>query len=500
MHLWWNAQGYYIRFIFFFFTLLLTVGMSESIAYGQSNNEWMPPMRIPQYDDEARPPVLLADRNQTVHVLNLQPFEDGYDKAIFYRQWRLDSGWSDPIDVLLSPDTSEPRLRAAFLDHNDIIHLIFFSGNEQGARIYYSNSPAATANSARSWMQPQLIGEEAGPFAYADLSGDDQGNLYVTYSGRRDGFGLYTVYSRDGGESWSEPHTVFVTYSEYLFAIHVKSTVDAEGNLHIVWSTVGPQGLGLEVIYASYNSYHRLWSEPVTLAKRAENGYKADWPAITTHQNQLIVFYMDGNPPSQYMLRSFDGGKTWTPPVRPFTHTGEYEHAVFLEDGDGRLHIVLGFRRGDCCHGMWHSVWLGDRWGDPQAIVMGPKSPTFDPSAPSAVISQGNVLLTTWWTDTGGGPRNGSWFSYTQLNASQLPLIPLLQPTPTSVPTQTPVPTSTPLPPTPTPMPAILVESGEAGSPLTEASAVTVVFLSVLPALLLSLSVIAIYRVRRRVV
>lgn len=493
-----NAKGYYIRYIFFFFALLLIIGVSEANVYGQSYGQWAPQQRIPWYGDEARPPILLADRNQTVHVLNHQPYEDGHGEAIFYRQWRADSGWTEPIDVALSPRGGTPRLQSAFLDHDDVIHLIFFAGNELSGGIYYSSSPAATANSAQSWLPPQWIGEDAGPFAFAHLTGDRLGNLYAVYSGKLEGMGLYAVRSADGGASWSEPETVFLTYSDFLFAIHMKSTVDAQGNWHVVWSNVNSIGLGLEVMYARFDPYHELWTQPVIMARRADNGYKADWPTIVAHGDELFLFYMDGTPATQFMLRSSDGGNTWSNPVRPFVHIGEYEYVVLLEDGDGRLHIVMGFRNGDCCHGMWHGVWMGERWSELQPIVLGPKTPTFDPSAPSAVISQGNMLLATWWTDTGGGPRNGAWYSYTLLNATELPVVPLLQPTPTSTPTPTPIPTSTPVP-TPTPSPVVFVQSGDPGQPLTGASAATVVFLSVLPALLLSLFVIGIHRTRRRV-
>ncbi|MBX2998559.1 MAG: hypothetical protein KF893_08630 [Caldilineaceae bacterium] len=474
------------------------VSASGESAYGQSANQWTPQLRIPRYGDEARPPILVADRNQTVHVFNYQPYDDGHGEAIFYRQWRIDGGWTEPVDILLSPRGGAPRLQAAFLDHNDVIHLILFAGNELQGGIYYSNAPAATANSAQSWSLPRLIGEDAGPIAFAHLSGDGQGNLHAVYSGNWEGLGLYAVHSVDGGNSWSEPETVFLTYSDALFAAHVRSTVDTRGNWHVVWSTVNSIGLGIEVIYARYDPYHMLWTQPVVLAKRAENGYKTDWPVVIEHRGELILFYMDGVPATQFMLRSADGGNTWSNPVRPFPHIGEYASVVLVEDGDERLHIITGFRSGDCCHGMWHGVWLGERWSDLEPIVMGPKTPAFDPSSPGAVISQGNVLLATWWTDTGGLPRNGAWYSYTQLDATQWPVTPLLLPTPTSMPAPTPIPTSTPPQPTPTPNPVVFVQSGDPMQTLTGASAAAVIFLSTLPAILLSLLVIGIYRIRRR--
>ena len=184
----------------------------------------------------------------------------------------------------------------------------------------------------------------------------------------------------------------------------------------------------------------RAWSQPFTIARRDAGDYKAAWPTIIVYDNSLMVIYQDSNPATRWMRQSMDWGQTWTDPIRPWQLIGEYSQVDLLVDSLDRLHVVLGYRNGECCHGMWHGVWDGDQWGPLEPIVMGPKTPQFDPSAPQSIMSQGNVILATWWTDTGGGPRNGAWYSYTVLDAPELPHVALPTAGPASLNIQTPTP------------------------------------------------------------
>lgn len=429
-------------------------------AAAQGPNRWTPQQRIPDYGDEARPPVLVADQNRTVHVFNYQPVDDTIS-AIFYRKWTVADGWSVPNDIILPKNAAEPRLQDAFLDNAGVMHLAFFDGNELGADMYYTRAYVALADQASAWMKPELVGEAAGPAASAAMVGDGQNALYIAYTGRRDGQGLYETHSTDAGNTWTDPILVFQTFED-LQPFGTRLALDPQGNLHAVWSIVDMFGLDQELYYARLEAQTGRWTVPDLLAKRDENDYKSAWPSIIFYDNSLIVVYMDGPlPPTRYMRRSFDGGQSWTQPIRLFPHVGEYEHAVLLVDGNNALHIIMGNRLDESSHGMWHAVWLGDRWGNLEPLTLGPKTPQFDPSAPRAVISQGNVLLASWWTDTGGGPRNGAWFSYATLNAPELPIVALPAPefTPTPEPAFTPMVTL--LRPTPTPRPDFVVQSDD---------------------------------------
>lgn len=418
---------------------------------------WSLQQRIPDYDDEARTPYLVADQNRTVHAFNYQPVGDR-EMAIFYRQWTVEQRWTTPVDILL-PDTNVPdSLQGVFLDRAGTLHLIYFAGyhiggNQLRGTINYSRARAANAGRASAWSTPRAVGEGAGPQTFAALAGDDRGNLIIVYSGQREGIGLYEVHSADGGDTWSEPVIVSLVYEEERWPMAIQLDMDRQGRLHAVWSLVNANGSGEEIYYAKLEADQVQWSEPILLAARDEGDYDANWASIIVRRDELFVIYHDGFPPTRWMRRSTDGGQTWTAPVRPFPHQGTYVYAVLLTDSNEVLHMILGNRTTDvpAIYGMWHSVWLGEDWSALEAVVSGPNTAHFAPENPQAVISQGNTLLVTWDNDIPRDHLNGAWYSYTILDAPELPVVPLPNPTATPTPPATATPTK--LPPTPTPTP-----------------------------------------------
>jgi hypothetical protein len=419
---------------------LLSASPARPPQVAAQATSWSAPGHVPDYADDDEPPYLIADQDRTVHAFNSE-WIDG-DLAVTYRRWTQADGWTSPVDVLASDRAGYAQIEGAYLDLGGVAHVVYFGGNEQGASIYYARAPATDADKLTGWSTPQAIAMDAGPLPFAALAGDGNGNLFVVYSGRGHGNGLYTVHSADGGDTWSAPAIVYSTGQAGAWAAKIRLDVDRQGRLHAVWSVVNNAGLGEGVYYARLEADHARWSKPTRLAVKQKGGYEADWASIKAlgDGDQLVVIYQDDvwipqldqspaqSQPTRWMRLSADGGQTWSDPARPFPHIGEYGHAALLLDSAGVLHMVLGDRLGDPLHGMWHSVWLGDRWSSLEPIVAGPPSQSFDPTHPQAVISQGNLLLVTWRSDPNSTP-NGIWFSYAQLDAPELPVVSVPQPT-----------------------------------------------------------------------
>lgn len=484
--------------------MLLLVGASllgRPVA-AQGALRWTEPARIPGYASDTRAPYLVADLNRTVHAFNSQVVGSG--SAIVYNQWSAESGWTDPVDILLSPIADQARITGAVLDNErGLMHVSFYGGNEQGAAIFYAWAPAASAAHAPAWATARVVGDEANTPTTAAMVGDEQGRLLIVYSGKREGNGLYATFSEDSGRTWTPPATLFLTESSSLWPVNVKIALDGAGRAHMVWSIVGASGNGETIYYARAESDFVTWGRPVTLAVRQEGGYEVDWPSIAILEGDaLLVVYQDDLSPAQpiatrWMRRSTNGGRTWSTPERLFdTFIGEYGHAILLHDSAGGLHLITGNRTTDnpAIHGMWHSSYQGGRWHPLEPVISGPLSRVpgqgFDPNWPQAIISQGNVLLVTWVTDPAAG-FNGVWYASTFLGTPELPLH--AWPPPPTTPTAT--PTATPIPPeTPTPIPA----SG-ATRPEGAASAIPMpdpVIVGALPALLLILAVVVASRMR----
>lgn len=422
-------------------------------------SDWTPGSAIPQYAPSTLPPVMVADQNRTVHALASMPLtDDPSDPAseeigIFYRQWTLAGGWNKPIDIMLTPVKQQARVKSALLDSAGILHMIFYGGDEQIAYIYYSAAPAAAAGSAQAWSAPLPVGPNAVAPDVAAIAGDGGDRLAVLYSGNLgEGNSLYAVYSEDAGLNWSEPVMVFSTYSATNKVFDMSVSYSQSGVLHATWNVTDNKGQNVAGYYAQLVGLAGApvattsssdgtsgattlwqWSTPQEIA--ASQGLGVAIPSVIEHQGEVLLLYNNGLAgqvaPVMWLIRSRDGGQTFSSPQRAFpNHVGRNGTVALVVDGSGALHaffgqrIAGGFDGAIDLHGMWHSVWGNGNWGPVRPVVSGPPSPAFDPYDATAVVSQGNVILLTWRTDPGREIRS-TWYAHQVLDVPESPLVAL---------------------------------------------------------------------------
>jgi hypothetical protein len=425
---------------------LLWGGFSTGVALAQNSpvstgSNWAPVAPIPQFYPEALPPVLVADQNHTVHAFATLPLSDdpadalSQELGIFYRQWTLEGGWTPLNDVLLTPIKQQARVKDVFLDKAGIIHLIFYGGDEQEANTYYTWAPAVAANSAAAWATPVAIGPLPITPEVAAITGDGEDRLVALYSGNLgEGNSLYVVYSDDAGATWSDPATIFSTYSVDNKVFDFDWHLGESGRLYAVWNVTDKNGQNVAGYYAKMEDIAaKQWTKPVEIAPSVGLGIAV--PAITEHDGNVMLIYNNGQgeevAPVMWFEMSTDGGNRFTEPLKAFPdHIGRNGVIAFVEDSADTLHVFFGQRipggYGDNLdlHGMWHSKWDGVSWLPLTPVVSGPISGTFDPYDARAAIVQGNVVLLTWRTDP-GRDVSSTWYSYSVLDTPQLPAIPL---------------------------------------------------------------------------
>jgi len=434
------------------FGIILFLALTGTNVWAAAPNlKWSPAKQIPGYPSQTEPPYLVADRNKTVHAFHVQPVND--QSAIVYSTWTLARGWTMPVDILLPPPSVNAfLLKGAFLDAKGTLHVIFLAGDATfGGDVYYSRASAVDAGHTSAWSPPRLVAEKSNMIAAA-LTGDDNGNLFIFYSGTKAGNGLYEVYSRNGGDTWSDSLPVFLTNDRITYPGDITLLMD-KGGLHLAWTVWRPPYGGEQLYYARLDTERNRITTPILLSRPSTGQlYLPNAPTMIVYNDTLFLIYSEvtdlaSGSMAKVMRQSTDLGKTWTKPVWAFPPLiGGNGAAPLLVDSNNGLHAILANRAGDCCHGMWYSAWEGERWSEPQAIINpGPKTPLFDPQIPQAVISQGNVILATWINEE---KYNGVWYSYAKLDIPELPATPLPTPlvTPSpSLPSVPPAPTNTPI-------------------------------------------------------
>ncbi|MEM8862840.1 MAG: sialidase family protein, partial [Chloroflexota bacterium] len=399
-----------IRTVWLMVALIICVLFVATAAFAQDspNVDWSYPAKIPQYHKDSRAPTLVADRSGKIHGLTI---DTGDGKVLAYRTWTEDVGWTIPVDVVLPPAGGSAVILGAEVDNNDRLHVIAFYGVLGDSGIYHTSVPVALAASGNEWEPMTLVVSEAGPTPQGFFTTNGDGLLNVIFQGEEAGLGIYEAYSEDNGVTWSNAQVVYLAPGDLFQPSAVDMHLGLDGDLHAVWSLWNAeQGVGEQIIYSQKSLETNTWSRPVVIAERDESDYESDWAAVTTIDDRILVLYQDDNPATKYMRFSPNDGSYWSEPQRIWPHIGEYENAVLLKDNQGGLHAILGNRSGDCCHGMWYSKYEDQQWTNLQSLIQGPKTVDFDPSAPSAVISQGNLLMASWWMDS--SDRNGAWYSY----------------------------------------------------------------------------------------
>lgn len=439
---------------------LTLIGLLNSVrlVHAQAPERWSPPAKVPSYKQfTERPPFLFADQNHTIHAFNSQAGDGGGPEAIWYRQWTLANGWSDPNDIIAGNNDIE--LLAMAVDTQSVVHLVM----QFNVDIYYASAPLAEAGRAPSWSEPILIGEQAlPPFNAAIVAGAQGRNLYVLYGGDPNGTGVYWVMSSDGGETWSGPEVLFLTTSEDQAAAGLDAIWGQDQRLHVVWNVFNALGTGVAGYYARLDPTADFWSIPMELD---EGGIQLgiEYPKVFEYHDDLLLTYYNGKTNQNYWRRSSDGGTTWSEPalISP-RHIGKNGRASLTVDSGDRLHLFFAERIDDDNQGVWHSLWTGAGWTEPIPVVRGPKvidrvgGNGFGPHSPSARIVNGNLLFVVWATDGGVG-SNGAWFAYTTLGTPELPTVTLPraalpsavtpQPQPSvTLPAATPAPTAQPRP------------------------------------------------------
>ncbi len=401
--------------------LILTV-LFTNTGKPQLSNQWVTPQQIPNYERTSRPPFIIADHQNRIHAFNYESI-NATNNAVFYRSWSPNGGWTPPTDIILAGQGGGPAtLQDVKLDQDGTFHLVFYISSTQGGNLYYSQAYINSVDNSNAWSSPSLIGPNAGPLAYSFISIDQNGNLFVFYAGDLSGKGLYLVSSEDSGQTWTQPTMLAVNSDTSLSVGAIRSLVDENGSIHVVWSLINDTGIGEEVHYARLSEDQTSLNVETIIARREGEDYSTTWPDLIRADDQLLLFYQDSFPATRFMRTSRDNGDNWSLPVQPFPYIGEYETTAMVKDSLGELHLLLGNRTVDPeIHGMWYSQWLGTRWSTLSAITYGQKTAAFDPSVPKAVILSGNLLFVTWWNDTRVDDRTGAWYSYRLLDAPSIP-------------------------------------------------------------------------------
>jgi len=371
----------------------------------QSENYWSAPINISSYDQQARQPTAIADRQGWVHVIwagtwrednDLQ--EQGYGNTLYYSRWNGKT-WSPPIDILIGPNntTSFPSLA---VDPYGILHLMWISD----AQIFYSSALIENAASAKGWSKPAPIPSThtAGAFIVHLQSGDD-GVLHAVATEKSNL--IQYITSKDNGNTWQEVSFVVASRTHYLH--DPRLLIDQSGNLHILWSQYEkpnnwpPAGL----YYSRSLDKGRVWLSPILISSEGAEGRGVIWERIPGEIH--IIWSGTGENTGRYHRYSMNSGETWS----GITQIEEI-HATFgttlhglITDSANNLFLVSGIES------IMAGEWKNSKW-EIESNPISPMKPTelerYECGSINLVAATGNELFAIYHC-AGDDGRSAVW-------------------------------------------------------------------------------------------
>lgn len=483
-------------------------------AYAQG---WIPPMRISQSDYKSWFPDVAADATGAVHIVwssheRVPP--NTYDLVMYARvqDGQLAQAPNDIMATLETGLIQAATRPALFLDAGSLLHMTY----RDESNVYYTNVPASEAGVPQAW-RPVYI---AGTGYFSRVARDSQGRLHmamtdvVSIPDCAYCLQMFYSWSDDDGRTWKPPKNISVFPTG---AAKPQMVIDSHDNVHLVWEAGSGGSLGqlsgpTEVVYAVSRDRGLTWSDPQDIGggRSSDASASAKNPAIAIDkQGRLIVAWLGTPEDALFYQISADLGQSWSAPVRipgiwgswtvRDSRLDSYSMAV---DSDGNVHLVMAGRLQESLRtlGIYHFVWDGMSWSNPEAVVA-PNEQA--PQWPRIAVGLGNQLHVVWFmlnpAISDPDADRGYDVYYSRGVSKSAAISPARYPTLAVQITPTPaLPTTTPA--TPLPQLPMSTPSANWSSLSTEMDDVAQLLLTIVPtAILLGLALLFILLRRRRV-
>jgi hypothetical protein len=453
------------------FALLVGISLSTLPLFAQAAKDWSEPMRLGLWDEDTLPnfPVLVSDPFGRLHVVTVRNYQGEKSSGLIIYSRLDDKRWTTPVDVLASPNGRIADVERLAAGEDGSLYLLW-SENNNG--LFWSHSSSLDATSATAWNTRLLMpGATLGDFV---VNGENVDLLYVDKN--RD---IYFQSSTDNGESFSQNVLIWSPKTNDQATFTVRLARGEDNILHAAWTETdanlnwNPSG----VWYARSLDGGKTWQDFLNIP---DQGSYANI-GFDSHRNiHLLWNHNVSSEDGRYHAMSVDGGKTWSKPEVIFPGlSGRTGFPQLVLDNAGILHQFTSGRGLGLEGGIYHSLWLGDRWGTP--VLISKPVPEDNNEGPTVAITSGNLFHVAWRNNFN---IHDVLYSFDKTDAPEKPVLPM----PVTLPSTNIEPSPTPERPTPSPPKVSKASATDAKSSEGypgSASSLNLLLIGVMPAALL---------------
>ena len=241
--------------------------------------------------------------------------------------------WSAPVPALIQPGTTSFYLSHLSVDASPtspFAGAVYVSGvflPNQGAQVWVSHSN----DGGSTWTQVPVDAVQKNPYsdAFTRTAVGRSGNVYVTWlTGKGNPAPVMMSKSSDGGNTWSTPRQIATVVTSFLppyeERIYDYASVGVDnssgphaGNIYVVMYTYTGTYLKVQMIRSTDGG--TTWSEPLGPAPKSDT-HDQFFPAVSVSKDGLVgVSWLDRrNDPNDidyqaFAAISYDGGQTFGP-------------------------------------------------------------------------------------------------------------------------------------------------------------------------------------------
>jgi hypothetical protein len=269
------------------------------------------------------------------------------------------------------------------------------------------------------WNEPIDLSDSPGRISMRSaIVADSSGGVHVFWGDAlevNDPSPKAIFYRHRSDDSWSKPVDLFFSLAAgRTFAPSV--AIDGKDILHLVWITED-MGSGGKLLYsqapASQAGSAWGWATPIILSEEPVPSAQ-----IVVHDEVLYVAYASANLPDVYLIKSVDGGNTWSQPVAVSRASGNMkaDGLCIAIDSYGRIHGVWGEGEPGSNPPMVSVFYArssdgGTSWSQPLEIDSTHKSKYWENFGPAAinVFVVGKEAVHIFWQGAPASQRYHQW-------------------------------------------------------------------------------------------